>query len=232
MTKIEFIKTFIKKPAPVLICDTCAYLDIIRLPFRAKKPKNASDIIQSIQVFYDMLKEKKLYLLLPDIVEDEYITNSHNVIKELDNHLLKLNNDIAIYEIIAEKLFMTNNTNIIASENLKNNLSNTISKIHKKAKKIKREQKLSHLASSRMLECKPPAKKGKNSLADCYIYEFTISLAKEIRHIDTNATIGFLSSNVEDFGRSGHEPQNIQSDFTQYGISYFNHWAQATYNII
>ena len=78
-------------------------------------------------------------------------------------------------------------------------------------------------AYSRVMHARAPARKGKDSLADCVVLETYVEAAAELRQRGLTAPIVFLSSNVQDYtlapARNVLHP-DIQAEFTPINMAY------------
>ena len=82
--KIADLTTIVKNtPRPILLVDTCAFLDILRLPYRALSPEIAKTILADVLTICSMLYENKMYLAIPEIVKSEFQDNLPIVFMEL-----------------------------------------------------------------------------------------------------------------------------------------------------
>ena len=90
--------------------------------------------------------------------------------------------------------------------------------------RLQEEDSIKLVAYARSIAGLAPAQKGKQSLKDCAVYETVLLAATEIRNVDKNVEICFISSNTRDFGYVGNLPDNIKNDFSRLNIGFSNTW--------
>lgn len=86
----EFIQILHKNPAPVLFCDTCALLDVIRLPHRAKSGAVAEHTISAVLSIYDKICEASIYFVISELIPKEFGNNCPAEAATLQNHMARL----------------------------------------------------------------------------------------------------------------------------------------------
>ncbi|WP_273305989.1 PIN domain-containing protein [Victivallis lenta] len=224
----EFIQILHKNPAPVLFCDTCALLDVIRLPHRAKSGAVAEHTISAVLSIYDKICEASIYFVISELIPKEFGNNCPAEAATLQNHMARLKQHIEIYEKISKKLLPTD---LISSSftfyDIESELKVICDKILEKAIILDINDEIRYATFNRVSECLYPAARGKESFNDCCIYETLLSMSREIKNCGITVSVGFITSNVNDFGATSAPKTNIQNDFRNLNINFFNTWNHA-----
>ena len=91
----DAVAKFVEQPTPILFIDTCAILDIVRLPFREKNPTTAKAHLDSAKGAIQLVNTKQLQIIILPLVSTEYNekfskykrTNYHVILKKYPNIL-------------------------------------------------------------------------------------------------------------------------------------------------
>lgn len=207
-------------PAPLLLLDTCAVLDIMRAPFRAEIQGNvipsAINLIKAAQS-----NPRGLWLVASSLVCDEIYDSLaipkfelEKVIKDIDDIISGLNNAISIigpYKGISR--FCDQRFNL--AEDLMRIASDIASEVI--VIDISDDQRVA--ATHRVAQCKPPAKKG-GQLNDCLIIEHYLELCKQLRIMGFDNNCVFTSSNKNDYCRNGCLAPSLKIEFDAVQLNY------------
>lgn len=231
--KIDELLTILRdNPVPILFMDTCAVLDILRLPYRSKTADYAKDILKAMNAFFALRYDQKIHFIVSDIVTQEFHNNHSNVENELYQHLHRLKLSYDIHMSLVTLLDVSNGSQAFNPLTITDLLKSYCERLlSQETFNLDCTPELKLAAANRSISGTPPAKQGKGSINDCIVYETLIATAKSIRNLDTNLRIGFISSNTEDFGNAKCLPVNIKNDFLQFGISFFNTWNHAFFDL-
>ena len=87
-------------------------------------------------------------------------------------------------------------------------------------------------ASSRSIEGRPPAKKGKDSIKDCLIIESYFRLACTVQDNKFSCKMVFITSNKHDYEQDYRclHP-DLREEFDSVGLDYLPSWSAARYEL-
>lgn len=195
----------IESPRSVLICDTCALLDIIRIPIRIDATSNVSDTLNAAIEVLEAASSGRIILILPPPVHDEWLRNIQNVSLEIDRHILKIDKQISVALEIA-RIADKETANIqIAPLNLRGYLTLLCERIMDNSIFLREDTDAKDRAATRALSKIPPGAKG--AIGDCVLYEHALKIAKELRNQSFGSSIVLLTSNTKDFHNENNSPK-------------------------
>lgn len=198
----------ISNDKPIVFWDTCALLDIIRIPIRDNLGTN----------------DLECYERIADYIDNDYIISvtSGLVINEFADHYEDVHNNLiqAQAKLKAQAL---NYTNFMASTkkkeritkainllNMEHRLNTVLRRILKKTFVLKEENKYRDFADYRLRNKMAPAAR-KSEYKDCYIWGTFIEFVHAIR--PTSNYVSFMSVNTKDYTENGRELHNhIKTD--------------------
>jgi hypothetical protein len=96
----DAVTKFIEQPTSLLFIDTCAILDIVRLPFREKNPTTAKAHLNSAQSAIQIATAKKLRIIILPLVSTEYDENFPKTKDELSRHIKEVTQNLEILKAI------------------------------------------------------------------------------------------------------------------------------------
>jgi len=211
----------------VLFLDTCAILDIVRAIDR-----NASSELCSAKVFLDRKNKGKINckIILPSVVQKEYDEHFDSAGKLLDSFFRRLS-DLQNELIKAQSAFAQKTISCYSdpdAHTLTNQIFSLTKNIVKHSIHILEQDDLHAAASKRVIECKPPASKGKQELKDCLIVEECLEVCRQLQQKGKSKPLYFLSSNTKDFCIVETETikRELATEFSQYGLEYCYSWEQ------
>jgi len=83
----DAVHTLADSSSPVLFCDTCAFLDLIRLPFRKSQPSTVASYLATADSVLKAVRTGDISLATPYLVCEEWHDNAQNVLSETKKHL-------------------------------------------------------------------------------------------------------------------------------------------------
>jgi len=206
---------------PVLCIDTCSLLDIVRDPFRETSlPHNAA---AALALLLAMESGALLTGLLADQVHQEFGTHLQGIVDEAGRGLSKLREHIERVDGLVSAFAAPVRTDI---RHWDPHVTNATAALHRwiaASVTAPQSQDVPMRAFSRVMHARAPARKGKDSLADCVVLETYLEAAAELRQRGLAAPIVFLSSNVQDYtlapARNVLHP-DIQAEFAPLNMAY------------
>lgn len=205
----------------VLCVDTCSLLDIVRDPYRdAAQPHNA---VAAMALLLAMESGSSLVCLVADQVRQELAIHRQAVIDDAEHGLGRLREHVERVDGIVSAFASPGQTDLA---HWGTHLANTTAALQRwigAATSLPQSSDVPMRAYSRALQARAPARKGKDSLADCVVLETYLEAGTDLRSRGLTAPIVFLSSNTQDYaeppGRSvlRHE---LQAEFDAINMQY------------
>lgn len=221
----EATNLLLNAPVPLLFLDTCAILDIIRLPFRVQEPSRAKSHLAAAQDAINLISNEKLKIILLPNVPTEYNDNIANTKEELSKYLNTIDKSIKVLKSLQLSTTVTIPDNFIYSLNTIETLDNICTNILSNSIHIKESDTLVLRANTRVVRDLPPSRKG--SIKDCIIYEHCLELSRQLRDNGFTETLIFHTSNTKDFCDSNHPKQEIKLDIDELDINFCTDWSWA-----
>jgi hypothetical protein len=191
----------LSSPAPVILWDTCALLDIMRAVYRTEVDNRSVDRAQRILSLLST-GPRKVWSVASEIVEREF--QSHELVVQLELYTL-----LDALDVCATDLSKTGR--YTASYSPTSALALTLHGLS--ADLISNSEILSvdavcdRRAGYRMAAVVPPCRgRGSNNSADCRIIEHYLEIARKLSAASFPFRVLFVSSNKRDYG----EPSNVK----------------------
>lgn len=219
----EIVNLISKNQAPVIICDTCALLDIMRLPIRSLAITRLQSNLNAISNIYTMIKQKQIYLIAPHPVETEWVKNAKTVKDEVKKSIDKVATNYEMIKVSAEHHGLSMPKIDFYSHSISQKLFDLSECLINTSIKICQEEGPSLKATKRALGNIPPAKKGK--IPDCLLYEHMIELVGQLNGNGFSKKCIFITSNTNDFcDSSGYPKTQIKSELLSLSIQFCTAW--------
>jgi hypothetical protein len=196
----SLVSTILSASRPILLLDTCVYLDFLNKAFEPQSPYGLKNILE-------MNDAGTIYIVAPELIVEEFARNAPNVLDRANRALDRVFEEVEAIRAHLEAfaaldksdkppLYLTGRTvtrsvNIVAAK--VQQLIDSITLFE-----LTPESKLR--AHDRQRKAARPARRGKDSLGDCSITEGLLELARKLRSDGFTERIVFVSSNVDDFG--------------------------------
>ncbi|MFZ5811701.1 MAG: hypothetical protein ACOY4F_06630 [Thermodesulfobacteriota bacterium] len=217
---------FTNQPTPILFVDTCAILDILRLPFRENNPTTAKSYLDSAQHALQLSKSNNLRIIILPNVPTEYSDNFQETKNELSRHISKSVQGLKVLEALhlsrANQLSVPNLLSIDTEAFLEKICNDFISNgIH-----IFQENTITLRATNRVIKSIPPSRKG--TIKDCIIYEHGLEICSLLRKQGFTEKIVFLTSNTKDYcDGNGYAKKQINDELSAFEIRLCLNWSWA-----
>lgn len=191
-------------PKPVLFWDTCALLDILRLPYR----KGTIDSFRLINQIKDLIQNDQLFSVASALTIKEWNEHENKILTETQKSLeltelfhgtcIAITNDVYGATYVSEPI--SNKSLCPIFENLAENiLSKTF---------FLETAEIANSALTRISDKLPPASK-KNEFKDCAIWETVLKMSRDIYDFDQHTQQVFFTVNTEDFFDKGRTPNRF-----------------------
>jgi hypothetical protein len=206
-----------------LFLDTCAILDIIRAANRNKSKDilAANEIIKSVT-----MNSRSCQIILSSVIYQEYKDHYQNVYNELDAYFKGLNESlhalVNLNNAFGNKCDLTE-----TNENLlRMNIDDLVNSIFDNSICVQDEDRFHIAASHRVIQCTPPASKGRQELKDCLIVEEYLEVCKNIKMQNESLPLMFLSSNTKDYcvAETKEIRRELAKEFNSCGLGYYYSW--------
>lgn len=192
---------------PIIFWDTCALVDIIRIPHSTK-----NFTIQDLQKYEDIavwLENGLIQSITSDLVNiefDEHYTKEYsNLLTEQD----RLKQNIKSFSQYIENTSKKNKIDkIINTLNIQNRFGNLTNRICRQTTLIRGENQHAKFADFRTRHKMAPAA-NKGEYKDCYIWGTYLSI---IKAVNPSVYCSFITTNPKDYRKQGIIDQSIQND--------------------
>jgi len=223
ISSAEFARRVITAPAPVLLVDTCALLDLMRDPGR---DTFSSDNVRAAHRLLGKVEERPRSLWLPIVrqVVLELNENKQPVKTEAENAIKKLQETIErVQSLFAAHGIVTSAINPkLADAQFPETTASMVEKFVSSALHITTPRGAERSAFSRIAQNTAPSKKGKQA-KDCLVFESYLMVATQLRAGGFGGSIVFLTTNKNDYS---HMPNaavphpDLTNDLAALNISY------------
>ncbi len=193
------VSSLLLRNAPVFFIDTCALLDVLRVPVRQDIKINhlegAKEILQKQQ-------QNRISTVITTTVEKEYNDHLNDMCIELERYILKLasNNERMINSIESVGLNFEFNVHKMHEVKLSDALKQITDDIIADSYIIEKNDGCIKKAYARIETYSAPSKRGKSESKDCVIIEHFLAIANELRNRDFQKKIVFITTNSNDYG--------------------------------
>ena len=195
---------------PVLYLDTCAILDILRDPRRSDtRPRDQRASIQLLEA----AETERLDVFLTALVRREFADNVDAVERDAERGLSSIIADVAKIDALASLHGSPGNAqtrhwhgHIVRCRQVADRWLNV-------GQDAEESDAVSRRAMTRVLERRPPSRRGQDSTKDCLILETYLEHARSAAQTGLRRTV-FVSSNTRDYAASATRlPNELASDF-------------------
>ena len=218
---------------PFIFVDTCALLDLVRLPFRAKDARQAARTIEAARRFLQgaCATPASAHLIAAERVEIEWKDNIAGVAAEYEGHVARMENDIDRFLSCASALGLPLPPLERTGPLLTYDLQSLAQDLLNASVGIVEERDIQVKAFHRESRGIGPAQKGKKCLGDCVVAETVLHSAEALRGVGFQGTLVFLTANTKDFSNgAGGLHQDLAADFLRLRIEFCTQWQHAAYS--
>jgi len=222
-------KIILRSPAPVLLLDTSALLDIIRT---VERPHSPATTVASALEMIRMASQSppRLWVVAAQLVQAEWEENYYGVEVGTRKHINQLDQNIGTLSEVIKHFKSLGSENVPNFSQLKieSHLKDVSGNLLRSAKILLADDGCLALATRRVIAGWAPASKGRNELKDCIIIEHYIYLCSELRKGGFNSKCVFVSSNVNDYGKGGRPLHPLDDNLMTVGLEYVTDLAWAS----
>ena len=212
---------------PVLCLDTCAILDIVRDPTRDTIRLHEHEA--SLALLQAAETDKRLVVLVAEQVRKEFEENADDVQKEAKRAIVKFRNRINEINDLAGLYGSSARVDSSHWEDHELRCLEVAERWLEVGDSVSHSNQILSRATSRSIQARSPARKGKDSIKDCVILETYFERVRELREDGLTAPMVFVSSNTRDYAElSGARIQNdIKDEFGSLALGYAPNMAAA-----
>lgn len=216
-------------PAPILFPDTCALVDIIRMPFRIKSANDANRLLNAAGglVTLSHTPSPDLWVIIPPLVNEEWNEHNQSTLQELEKHFRKLDIWTSVAHASANSVGVNlANPVMFHNQDIAKNLTILAGGFFNNAIALSEDTSCINKAYNRVKNNTPPARRG-GQLKDSAIVEHVLEFCSLLRAGGYNNTCVFITSNTNDFcePNSGGVPKEpLKSEFQSVNLSLVTNW--------
>jgi PIN domain len=223
ISSAEVARRIIVAPAPVLLIDTCALLDLMRDP---RRDTFSSDQVRAAHRLLGKVEERPRSLWLPivrqvllelDDNKQPVKIEAENAIKNLQETIERVQGLFAAHGIVTSAISPK-----LADSQFPETTATVVEKFVSSALHITTPRGAERSAFSRIAQNIAPSKKGKQA-KDCLVFESYLMVAAHLREGGFGGSIVFLTTNKNDYS---HMPNaavphpDLANDLAALNISY------------
>lgn len=216
----------------LFILDTCVLLDIVRAPVRREfSPESARALVDVVS--WVRAQDQLIRIIIPSLVREEFELNLQKVqddaVQDLSRTLSNLAHARQTLEILSARTPSTPTDD--ASQWIANcvrfarDLINSAQELPTSDEDVQR-------AGMRSLKGLAPAKRGKSSLPDCVITEFSLRIARDNLQDSSPYSVLFISANDADYCDGRRLIASLQTEFDAAGLGFCRNWAESRGSIM
>jgi hypothetical protein len=229
----EVVRRIIAAPAPVLLCDTCALLDLMRDPTRDAL---SADQIEAALRLLERAEhpDGTLWLPIAGQVLDERRHNQANVKQEAETRIRRFEETIHRVQgiLAAYGLQTTAITPALVASNFPDAAGSVVDRYFSAGLKMRNPRNIEKIAYARMAANRAPSSKGQQT-KDCVVIECYLSLASQLRAQHFAGRIVFLTTNKNDYSdpitKSLHS--DLVPEFTAMNMTYATNFQMAEHQL-
>ena len=193
------IKVKLPSDKPIVFWDTCALVDIIRIPQMDREKLN----IQTLENYEDIaqwIREGKVISVTSELVRTEFDKHFANELKKVDDQTKRYQAEVKTLSAYMQNTHKQNRV-ISAIDLLEccKRCEETANSICKNTIAIRQENIFMMAADYRVRNYEKPSG-GKESYKDCYLWATFLKLVSEL---PITKEAFFFTSNYKDFGKGG-----------------------------
>ncbi len=226
MPKInEVAHQLLKHQKPVLFLDTCAILDIIRMPNRLR----ASELNAVIKIA-NQTQSNLCSVVAASIVPDEFASLVQDTESELKKFLDELQNSVDNFNLACQSVSLDIETDYSFDQStLPTTLRKLAESLLNNALILTAQDNLRLQALDRVVFQVAPARKG-GQIKDCILIEEYLELAQQLYSAQFTYPLVFISSNTKDFCTNDKQLHpDLVKEFTPVNLQYCKVWNHAAH---
>lgn len=218
MNKSVNINFLTHKNAPVLLLDTCIFLDVIRDVTRDTVLKH--NITAGLDLLVKAESGEGLFILVAPQVKVELSDNESDVELESSRALAKFLDKITKVDDISSEYGAAGKISVSHLEDYVSRAKKILDRWKDISFLVPQSNDVVNRAFLRVTKSITPARKGKDSMKDCVVTETYLDIARNLRVLGLTAPIVFASSNTKDYCDMNNFAADLEKEFEIYNIQY------------
>jgi PIN domain len=215
--------------APVLCLDTCSLLDLVRDPSRESSLPH--DAAASMELLQAVESWPRVVALVADQVRAELGQHLSEVVDEANRGLRKLRAHVQRVDGLVSAFGAAVRTDLSPWDRHVTTAADAVERWIRTSTVAPQSVSVQHLAYSRVMTARAPARKGKDSLQDCVVLETYLEFVGELRRRGLTADVVFLSSNTSDYSESSTRRSQLHpglvAEFAALNVGYATGYGMA-----
>lgn len=217
------------KPAPVLLNDSAAILNILEAPIDTQVQESIPSVAATL-VELAAQDPPAVWLVIADVVAEEINKNRSGILNRLGTGLKNLDKQVARLEEVLHQVYGSSPPAGLWPEiaGFSDRLDQILTELLGVASTLEERDACAARALQRMRQGRPPSKKGQNLINDCVIFEEYLELLRLLRQSGFDDRAFFVSPNTNDYGplKNG-DHEEIRADLALHQAEYLKDLAHA-----
>jgi hypothetical protein len=216
---------FLAQPAPVLIIDTCNFLDLFRRDPTRQQPRVSAEEIRIASALLETVitRPGAVHLVVPELVPGEFADHSDRIEREFDEWLGAHDKNQSWLAAAAPWVgIATPSPSAVQSLGLHAGLRRLARDLLARAVVLDRDQTSLDRAVARLIDKRRPSHK--KEIKDSMNLEQSLELCSRLRTSGFAHRAAFISSNTNDYAMSPTTPRlhaDLQPEFAAVSLEYF-----------
>jgi len=217
-------------PRRILVCDTCALLDIIRLPLRADNASKLNAVLSAVTAIRKLVNSKQVAIVCPPPVPDEWEKHAPTWLEKTKRYIEKSESDYLKILTSAAHQGTTMPCVTFPAQHIAQHLYDLSDQLISSSIILSKENAPSLRANDRATSNIAPASKG--AIQDCLIYEHMLEFFDVLPNDSSPPARVLLTSNTADFCDSTSRPKSpMDKELTDRSIRLCTQWAWAHHEL-
>lgn len=220
---VDLIK---QAPAPVVLLDTCALLDIVRASHREELSAEGVEAALSL-AGRARQHPRGAWLVAAEVVDTEWADNWEHVVAEARREIGQLERRMDKLRSVAKHVVPLETIAPLDLDRLQiqDHLKSAAHVLLKLTNIIAPDPDVIMRARTRVTTGTPPAAKGKQEYKDCEIFEHYLALGRALQADGFQQDLFFVSSNTKDYGTPGKLLPQLEADLLSARMQFITSFA-------
>lgn len=220
-TIARLVDLIIHDPAPVVLLDTCALLDVIRVPHRDELQLDSIEAALSLERRAQTVP-RGAWLIAAELVETEWANSCSSVVEESRREIAKLERRLDKLRSVAKHVLPLEVIGPLDLGRLQVEefLKTAAQALIRMASIVTPDPDSVMRARTRVTTGVAPAARGRQEYKDCEIFEHYLSLGRALRAAGFHPDLFFVSSNTKDYGSPKELPAEVAADLQSARIEF------------
>jgi hypothetical protein len=218
---LDLCEEILGAPAPVVMLDACATLDIIRAPLRENVPPGVIVAARNL-VVKATATPKTAWIVASQTVIGEWERHRAPVEKTVGDHLGQLDRNARLVQLVAADVLPSGAVSHAALRGLglEAALVQTAQNLIDAAEVLGMDDHAELRAGRRVQFGRPPSSKGKSEYSDCLIFEHYLELSRRLEAGGFRHPRYLVTSNTRDYGSPTARDNSLLAELTPAGLRY------------